>query len=118
MYGLPATFDASVLVGKELDEVCFTVNTITFSFKEDVLITVMGSFIHRDKQSTTINKQSVPVSSSSLMSLVGKAVQLAEARQDGTLSLHFEAGHTLVLLDDSQEYESYIIRIGDEETIV
>jgi hypothetical protein len=117
MYGLPVTFDTSVFVGRELDEVCFTTNTITFSFK-GVLITVMGSFIHRDKQRTTANKQRVPVSSSSLMSLAGKAVRLAEAREDGTLTLYFTNGNALILLDDSQEYESYTIRIGDEETIV
>jgi hypothetical protein len=118
MYGLSATFDASVFVGKELIEVCFSVNTISFSFERDVLITVMGSFIHRDKQSTSVNKQSVPVSTSSLMNLAGKKVQIAEARQDGTLTLHFENGHSLILLDDSQAYEAYIIRIGDKETIV
>lgn len=118
MHGLPSTFNASALVGKELEEICFTVNTIVFSFSGDVLITVMGSFIHRDKLSTTANKQSIPVSSSALMCLVGKSIKLAEAREEGTLTLHFGNGHTLILLDDSREYESYIVRIGDKETVV
>jgi hypothetical protein len=118
MNGLPATFNASTFIGNVLDAICFSANTINFSFQDDVLITVMGSFIHRDTKATTPNKQCVPVSSSGLMALTGKVVQLAEARQDGTLTLHFENDHTLILFDDSRQYESYIITAGDKEIIV
>ncbi len=118
MYGLPSSFNTSLLVGKELSEVSFSANTVSLSFGDYALITVMGSFVHRCKDSTYVNKETIPLSSSALMSLVGKTVRLAEARQDGTLSLHFENSDVLVLLDDSKQYESYIIRIGNEETIV
>jgi len=118
MHGLPANFDSSSLVGIKLSQVCFTANTVSLFFEKDVSITIMGSFIYRDKLSPAVNKQRIPLSSSNLMSLVSKVVRLAEAREDGTLILHFENEHALMLLDDSREYESYVIRIGNKEIIV
>ncbi len=118
MYGLPINFNISVLVGKKLNLVCFSANTISLSFEEDVSITIMNSFIYRDKSYETSNKHSGPVSSSNLMCLVGKAISHAEGQKDGMLTLQFDNEHALVLLDDSREYESYIIKIGNKEIIV
>lgn len=118
MYGLPPDFDATVIMGKRLDLVCFSANTITLSFEGYILITIMGSFTYQKNLNVIANKQSVPVSCSALMSLTDKVVQHAEGSQDGTLTLHFDNGHVLTLLDDSQEYESYNIRVGSKEIIV
>jgi len=118
MYGLPATFDASEFTGKELLQVCFTANTISLSFEDDIAITIMGSFIYHAGADTKAEKQMVPVSSSILMCLAGKQVRLAEAERDGTLTLYFDNNHILTILDDSKAYESYSIRIGAREIIV
>ena len=41
------------------------------------------------------------------MRLLGVTVRSAEARKDGTLTLVFDDESTLVLPDDSKQYESY-----------
>lgn len=118
MYGLTTNFDVSAFIEKELTIISFTANTINMLFEEDVSITVMGSFIHNYNKSDSAKKQCVPVSSSSLMRLIGKVVQLAERGTDGSLVLHFDNSHILTLLDDSLEYESYSVRIDNKENIV
>jgi len=118
MYGLPATFDASEFIGKELLQICFTANTINLSFEDDIAITILGSFVYQTSANTRAEKQILPVASSSLMCLAGKLVRLAEAQRDGTLTLCFDNNHILTILDDSKAYESYSIRVGGREIIV
>lgn len=118
MYGLSAQFDVSVLAKKELTVLSFTTNTINMSFEDDVSITMMGSFVHNYDTSATANQQTIPVSSSSLMCLIGRMVQFAERGADGSLVLHFDNSNILTILDDSREYESFSIRIGNKEIIV
>jgi hypothetical protein len=47
MYGLPQHFDASVFVGRTLDHVPFTANTVHFAFDGDVAIKLFSSCQHR-----------------------------------------------------------------------
>lgn len=118
MYGLQLDFDATVFVGRELMQICFTANTVGFAFSDDLSITLVSSFVHCNASSDEARKQAVPVLSSNLMHLIGHKVDSVSAAPDGTLALVFDNGHSLTFLDDSQEYESYSIRIGDKEIIV
>jgi hypothetical protein len=118
MYGLKQDFDATVFVGRELGQICFSSNNIHFAFSDGVSITLESSFIHCDTLLADGLTQVVPVLSSDLMRLIGHAVSSAAARPDGTLSLVFDNGNSLMFLDDSKDYESYAIRIGDREIIV
>ena len=118
MYGLPSDFDPSVFVGHKLNLLSFTENTIHFAFDGDIAITTTSSFVHVHSLHEPGRKHVVPVESSRLMSLVGKTVSRSSAEPGGTLSLHFEDGEQLSLLDDSREYESYTVRVGDKEFIV
>jgi hypothetical protein len=117
VHGLPADFDPKVFVGRELQQISFTVNTIHLTFDGEVAITLEGSFLLRAGPAAETTKHTVPVTDSSLMSLVGK--RILEARREGsTLALEYEGGGLLACLDDSREYESYHLRIGDEEIAV
>jgi len=118
MYVLSKDFDVSMLVGKKLELICFSSNTINLSFEEDVSITILGSFIYRRDPNESKSVQKVPVSSSDLMCLTDQTVRYAEACEQGSLDLHFDNGQDLLLLDDSRDYESYIVRIGIKEIIV
>jgi hypothetical protein len=118
MYGLPADYDASFFVGRELEGVFFSVNTIHFHFADAVSITLTGSFVHRRTIDDPGETQTVPVASSSLMTLTGKQVREARATPDGTLTLTFDDGQVLVCLDESGPYESYEIQNGSVTTYV
>jgi hypothetical protein len=118
MYGLEEDFDTMAFVGGELTQVCFSVNTIGFDFDNNISITLLSSFVYRGDSGDPNSAQAVPVASSNLMRLTGHSVESASASRDGTLVLVFDNGHSLTFLDDSQQYESYSIRIGDREIIV
>src|SRR5574341_2119657 len=111
MYGLPEDFDASVFVGRELQQVSFTANTISLIFDGDVAIAVESTIIVQLGEVAVPERQSVPMTSSSLMSLAGLTVQRARSERNGTLALDFGRGRTLTLLDDSSQYESYQLQI-------
>ena len=116
MYGLPHGFDASVFVGRTLEHVTFTTNTVHFGFDGNVAITLFSSFQHG--WLGTVSEEKVPVQSSGVMSMLGQVVRLAEGRPDGTLKLQFEGGEALICRDDSGHYESYQLQLGDREIVV
>ncbi len=117
MYGLPTGFNATKFVGRTLDEVAFTVNSICFSFDEEVAITVESSLEHCDPDGR-VYRATPPVSDSCLMRLVGAVVRSADASTDGTLILQFGDGQTLTCYDDLVAYECYHIWFGNEQIIV
>ncbi len=118
MYGLPADFDATIFIGRELEQVSFTVNTVRLAFADDVAITMESSFAFQAPGTEELVRQAPPVQASALMVLVGRKVCAARAENNGTLRLEFTAGGTLLCLDDSPQYESYHIWVGGKETIV
>ena len=72
MYGLPAHLDVAVFHGKKLDLICFSANTVSFSFASNVSITIMGSFIYQKDPRNVENKQYVPLRTSDVMNLINK----------------------------------------------
>lgn len=118
MYGLPADFDAAIFIGKELEQVSFTANTVRLAFAEDVAITLESRFAFQTERTAALVVQEPPVQASTLMALVGQTVGAAEATRSGTLRLEFAEGGVLVCHDDSTQYEAYRIRIGNQEIVV
>jgi len=119
MYGLPAGFDGSRLVGRTLEQVSFTTNTIHFSFDDDVSITLESSLLHsRPGEPADSGRMRVPVRDSRLMQLVGMAVRSVDGSSDGTLSLTFTNDHRVSFFDDRPEYEAYCIRVGRDVIVV
>ena len=118
MYGLPKDFDEAAFVGQELVQVSFSVNTIHFVFDGKASLTLLSTFIYSPSLNDAVHRETVPVSSSGLMELIGNKVKSARATSDGQLTLVFENGGSLTCVDDSIEYESYYICIGDKEIIV
>ena len=117
MYGLPPGFDASRFVGRTVEQVSFSENTVHLAFDEDVGITISSSFSHSTGRGVfrSARVMSVPVSDSRLMQLAGASVESAESTDEGTLTLRFTNGHVFECYDDSPMYESYHLTFGDEE---
>lgn len=122
MYGLPKDLDLSFFVGKTLDSITFAAVNVFFNFQDDIMITVMSSFQYQrklDMDNLHIGSiQSVPVSNSALMSLIGLVVTVACGDDDGTLSLTFEDGQTLRILENKKPYEQYSFTDGKNEYVV
>ena len=118
MYGLPVDFDLSIFVGRSLQLVSFTVNTVHLAFNEDLSITIESSYAHQLETHHPETRTEVSARESTLMRLLGKVIESAEAFDIGTLVLHFEGGQLLKCFDDSSQYEAYKITNQGKETIV
>lgn len=119
MYGLPENFDASFLVDRNLEMICFNINQVTFLFDEHTMITVEGSVLHQLSESDDISSPvSPPIYESSLMQLLERSVSRAFGDEDGTLTLVFDNGHVLKCLDTYSKRESYQIVHGEHVVIV
>ena len=118
MYGLPIDFEPRAFVGQELVQVSFTINTVHLIFDKDTTITIESTYAVGLSPDTAAMKQSPPVKSSNLMALLGRKVTEANATVEGTLTLVFEGHEHLWCFDDSEQYESYHIRIQEREIIV
>ena len=122
MYGLPKDLDLSFFLGKRLDQVSFAQSTIFFFFDDKITITLESSVQHQTRQDTERLRlgvmQSVPVTHSTLMQLVGHSVVSASADDEGTLSLTFDDGQVLGCIEDRSPYESYNFTDGEHLYIV
>lgn len=118
MYGLPPDFDPAIFIGRELQQVSFTVNTVRLAFDDDIAITLDSAFIFQIDSAAAAVEQAPPVQASNLMALVGRQVCSARSVSARNLLLEFAAGGTLTCIDDSKEYESFHIWIRGKEIVV
>jgi hypothetical protein len=122
MYGLPKDLDLSFFVGKRLDQVSFAQYVIFFFFDDKISITLESSFQHQTRQEVENLRlgvmQSVPVTHSTLMQLVGHSVVSVSADDEGTLNLTFDDGQVLGCIEHRSPYESYNFTDGEHLYIV
>ena len=112
MYGLPVDFDASFLIGRTLEQVCFTANQVIFNFDAGVRIVVEAAFSVALQGATSLRIVEVPCSDSDVMRLLERRISDASGSRDGTLTVTF-VDEVLAIYDNSREYESYQIWQGD-----
>lgn len=121
MYGLPKEFDATTLVGQLLVQVCFGVGQIQLHFDKSLTIAVTSAFWYRDSAASGPQRINIPGSHAvqcHLLQLLHRTILSARGDEFGTLTLEFDSGHTLELLDENPAYEAYQIRIGEKLIVV
>jgi hypothetical protein len=117
MNGIPHDFDPAVFVGHKLISVTFAENLINLTFDQAVMVTVLSSISYRDAKTGEQGTDQPPVSRTSLVSLLGQDVAASRVESKQQLVIELDDGE-LVLRDDSQRYESFIIRVHDREIVV
>jgi hypothetical protein len=119
MYKLPKDFGLGFVVGRTLENVSFSENTVFFGFGDHVSITAFSSLQHEFLAGAAQpNKQCVPLNESRLMQLPGHSVVKASGDDEGTLTLVFDNGHILRVFKDDPHYECYSINDGKKEIYV
>ena len=119
MYGLPKDFDATFLVGLTLEMICFNINQVYLHFSDHVMITIEGDFLYQVSPSDNASRTtSPPILKSNLMQLLEHSVSKASGDKDGTLTMVFDNGQIIKLLDTLPNYESYKFKHGERTIIV
>lgn len=117
MYGLPINTDLNFLIGQELIQVCIGANDLLLNFSEGCRITILSKcgLIERDKE---LSIENYPENASLICSLIGEKIADFEIINKGVLILKLNNDRYFVLYDDSDNFESYIIKSSDNEIIV
>jgi hypothetical protein len=118
MYGLPNGFDGSRLIGRRLEQICFSENQLALHFDDELSVIIESTLLCQDSATSIGQLIEIPVSQSNLMRLLGRAILKSYGDDSGTLIIEFENGCILKCLDTSRAYESYKIIHGKEEIIV
>ena len=119
MYGLPKSFDPASLLGRCLEQICINQNQLWLRFDAEVSICVESAFLYKDHLSperTEFNE--IPVRYSGIMKLLGENVVRAVSDDNSTLTLGFGNGDVFQCFDNSKQYESYKIVLGDRTIVV
>lgn len=88
-------------------------------FSDRIHIGLGGKFSHSAHGTISVWEEGTPlINAASVVSLIGARVLTAKGVPDGTLTLTFSNNETLVLYDDSDHYESYTIRHGDDVWVI
>lgn len=118
MYGLPDDFDPGVFVGRRLESITFAENVTVLTFSEAVTVSISGAVLYQEAADTPQRRERPLTTHTSLVSAVGRAVEATELKSPQELILRLEKGFLITLVDDSDEYESYLISLGDREIVV
>lgn len=119
MYGLPQGLDLSFIEQSRLDSICVSRFVLIFHFDDNIKITVMSAMSCTLRDSTHYQLDDDFRDAIALIVVfIGEKVESAVAEGIGTLRLTFEGGAQLFFYDDSDMYESYVIKHGDDTIVV
>ncbi len=118
MYGLSKDVDLGFMCGKILLQVCVGVNEIILNFDEDMSITVTANYSQIKKTGEKNDFNACPDGAIMLVGLLHRAIKDARGSPDGTLQMVFDNGESIVLYDNSQKYESYVIKYKGKQIVV
>jgi hypothetical protein len=117
VYGLKNNEDLQPLLGATLTQVCVGQNEVVLNFDRPVSVTVLSDFSVSLNGAPKVRYQDARHGAVSLLPLIGNQIGSAVATTGGGLQLEFESG-ALEIFDESSQYESFWLKLGDKEIIV
>ena len=118
MYGLPPNVDLSFFQRRILIQVCFGAHDLILSLDGHTTLSISSCVGCADPsgniQKHTAFSDAAPV----LLKLLNCSIANAAGDESGTLSLRFTNGIVVAAYDDSDVFESYTIRNGDQLIVV
>lgn len=118
MYGLPLDINLTFFTGKALSQACFGVHDLILSFDDDIGITITSSISYSYAGESILQTKEFCKAALAITSLLNRVVHHVQGDVTGTLTITFEDGAILQVYDDSTQYESYVIRNGQQLIIV
>ena len=119
MYDLPQGITFEFLRGRELELLCFGPYTVTLHFGGGIQMQIEASFTHIIVEHRAKPLAShFPLSDSQLMRLLMQRITQVSVKRNGTLTLGFGNGDTLVIDGNVGPYESYNVNHPDGLLVV
>lgn len=117
MYGFVDHDKLNLICGSRLLQICFGVNEVILNLVPEgtqITITSITKFVADNLE--IICKS--PVDDKLFAGILGEVISNIEIIDEKRLVLYFTSGKSLAITDDSVQYESAIIRIGQELIVV
>ncbi len=114
----PAEGELNFLLGLPLFQVCMGANEVILNFDDDVSITVEATISFRDTSGNETTYSNLPSAAPALVKLLSSNIDWLSMEGNGTLSLRFVTGSTLVIHNDSEMFESYHVKRAGEVYVV
>ena len=118
MYKLPKDIKLDFFIGKTLFSIDISVHSLIFRFDDGLTVTVMSSIGYVDSTGKTNQSENFCEIIATLVKLLNQSVVSAEGDESGTLKLEFDNGGKLEIYDDSKQFESYVIKNGEQIIVV
>ena len=118
MYRLPPNVDLSFFRGKALQQVCIGANELILHFDDRISIIITSVFSYAPGKGPQRIYDDYRAAAGVVVRFINETVVSAKGDAKGTLSLEFSGGGRLSILDDSEHYESYVIKNGDMTIVV
>ena len=118
MYGLPESVDLGFLSGSTLVQICVGENDLILNFYKDVSITVESCVGCEDGSGAVQRFGDFRQAAGMLFAFLGQDVRVAVRASQTTLVLEFESGKRIEIYDDSEQFESFVIRYEGKYHII
>ena len=118
MYGLPKGMNLTFFDQRTLIQVCIGGHDLILNFDGGISVTITSSIAIVGLAAAYERYDDFREAGSRLVKLIDLKVEGAGAEGAGTLKIRFAGDETLFIFDDSEQYESYTIRNGDQLTVV
>ena len=124
VHGVPDDFDYSVFAGATLARVCFGAYAVELDFSpsegpDPLSVTLEGAYVHAGPQAEGwCDEVRLPTESSRLMQLTNHRVTQAARLDSSRMKLDFDHGHSLTLVDDTDQYESFQIHARGQVWVI
>jgi hypothetical protein len=117
MYRIPLDLDLSRLVGSEINQICLGRHDVQFKFSGLCHISTQITVIvkHEDDLISSWNEN---WSTADFQMLLNRKIEGYSIPDDRSLVIVFCGGYTLMLRDDSDQYESMQIWLGGPGLII
>ena len=117
MYEWPNDLDVvKVFVGRQLEGIFFSENTVSLHFDEKFFVTIMSNYSYL--LNDIIEKISFPVRNTNLISSIGSKIIKAELYEKKDLCLWFQDGAKLEINGSTQGYEDYSLNFEGKEYFI
>lgn len=118
MYGIKLDEDLKSLVGSRLIQICIGSNSVILNFDNDDWISIDSLFMHMLPSGDLYEYKELRNKQSSLTLLLDCIVENVRIENPKRLVIIFNNNHSLFLLDDSDHYESFQIKLGEKLIVV
>ena len=109
MHGFKNGTDFTVLKGLEVQQICLGLYETQIRFQPSAYISMEGRYIHQVADGREILQIRSSCGPNELFRLLGESVTEVDVVSPDTLCLLFSNSDVLLLIDDSEQYESFVI---------